>query len=127
LDTQPNGAAGTIYYSLKFTNLSGHACTLRGYPKVAGLSIGGTQLGGPAAKSTVTPVKTVTLAAGKTAIATLGIVEVGNFPVASCHPTIGAGLQVRSPNQTIARTIPFPFAACAKPGAVYLNVQAVRP
>jgi hypothetical protein len=30
LDTQGNGAAGTIYYGLEFTNLSGTTCTLYG-------------------------------------------------------------------------------------------------
>src|SRR6516225_4874064 len=33
--TQGNGAAGSIYYPLQFTNLSGHACTMRGFPGVS--------------------------------------------------------------------------------------------
>ena len=28
-------AAGSVFYKIKFTNLSGHACTLRGFPRVA--------------------------------------------------------------------------------------------
>jgi hypothetical protein len=30
--SQGSGAAGTIYYPLEFTNTSGHACSLSGYP-----------------------------------------------------------------------------------------------
>ena len=126
LNTQPNGAAGTIYYSLEFTNLSGHACTLRGYPGVSGITLGGAQLGSAASRSTGTPKKTITLAPGKTAASALGITEVGNFPASSCHPTTAAGLRVYAPNQTAAKSIPFPFGACAKTGDLYLSVQAVR-
>ena len=32
---QGNGAAGTIYYPLEFTNLSGHTCSLFGFPGVS--------------------------------------------------------------------------------------------
>jgi hypothetical protein len=32
MDTQGGGAAGSIYYTLEFTNLSGQACTLHGSP-----------------------------------------------------------------------------------------------
>jgi hypothetical protein len=31
LDTKGGAAAGTIFYHLEFTNLSGHACTLQGF------------------------------------------------------------------------------------------------
>ena len=35
LDTQGDGAAGSIYYKLELTNLSRHTCTLLGYPGVS--------------------------------------------------------------------------------------------
>lgn len=41
MNTQGSGAAGSVFYTLKFTNLSGHACTLRGYPGVSAVSLGG--------------------------------------------------------------------------------------
>ena len=40
LETQGNGALGSIYYNLDFTNLSGHACTLVGYPGVSAVNLG---------------------------------------------------------------------------------------
>ncbi|HEV8220728.1 MAG TPA: DUF4232 domain-containing protein, partial [Streptosporangiaceae bacterium] len=42
------GAAGTFYYTLNFTNLSGHACTLRGHPGVSTVNLSGSQIGRPA-------------------------------------------------------------------------------
>ena len=126
LDTQPNGAAGTIYYNLEFTNLSSHSCTLRGYPGVSALSLGGAQLGSAAVRVSTTPVKTITLGPGKPAISVLGIAEVGNFTASSCHPHAAAGLRVYAPNQVAAKTIPYPFAACSKPGNKYLSIQAVK-
>src|SRR5215472_4306894 len=48
LNTQGNGAAGTIYYQLEFTNLSGSSCTLFGFPGVSAVSLTGTQIGNAA-------------------------------------------------------------------------------
>jgi hypothetical protein len=46
LDVPPgNHYAGGAAYYLEFTNLSGHACTLRGYPGVSAVSLTGRQLG----------------------------------------------------------------------------------
>src|SRR5580704_4070956 len=45
---QGNGAAGTIYYPLEFTNLSHHTCYLYGYPGVSARDRNGHQLGSPA-------------------------------------------------------------------------------
>ena len=44
LDTQGSGAAGSTYYRIELTNLSGHTCTLVGYPRVAAVNLGGHQL-----------------------------------------------------------------------------------
>ena len=48
---QPNGAAGTIFYPLDFTNTGSAACTMYGYPGVAFVSSpGGSQIGAPASR-----------------------------------------------------------------------------
>ena len=39
------GYAGGYWYTVSFTNLSGHACTLRGYPGVSAVTLTGQQLG----------------------------------------------------------------------------------
>lgn len=126
LDTQGQGAAGTIYYHLNFTNLSGSTCTLFGYPGVSGTDLGGTQLGSAATRIGGTP-QTVTLANGANAFAIVGIVQAGIFPASQCGPVTAAGLRVYPPNQTQSRKVPFPFAACAKTGPLYLKIMPVQP
>jgi len=125
LGTNGSGAAGSIYYPLNFTNKSGHACTLVGYPGVSAVNGSGGQLGSAAGRDTTTPAKTLTLANGATATATLQIADVGNYPTATCQPTNAAGLRVYVPNQTSPVGITFSFSACAKAGPVYLHVTAV--
>ncbi len=61
-----------------------------------------------------------------TATATLQIVNVGNFPVSSCHPVWAAGLNVFPPTQTRAKVLPFPFRACSSTAPPFLSVGAVK-
>jgi len=126
LDTSGDGAAGSVYYNLKFTNLSGHACTLLGYPGVSAVDLGGRQLGSAASRNHHTPARLVRLASGGTASAVLQITEARNFPSRSCRPVTAAGLRVYPPNQTASKVIPFPVGACSRAGPVYLRVEATR-
>ena len=123
MNTQGNGTAGTIFYTLNFTNLSGHTCTLRGFPGVSATRLNGSQLGKPGNRDTGQTVKTITINNGRTAHATLGIVDIGALP--NCPPTTAAGLRVFAPNQTRAQFIPFPFSACSRSGPKYLSVRVV--
>jgi hypothetical protein len=125
LDTQGNGTAGTTFYNLEFTNLSGSTCTLFGWPGVSGTNLAGGQLGVAASRINGPP-HTVTLANGKTAIAILGIVDVNTLAPNACGPVTGAGLRVFPPGQTQSERIPFPFGACSKIGAVYLTIHPVQ-
>jgi hypothetical protein len=125
MNTNGNGAAGTVYYVLRFTNLSGHTCTLRGFPGVSAVKLNGHQLGSAAGRDHTTPVKTISIANGHTAKATLGIVEAGNFPSSKCGQTTAAGLRVYPPNQTASKIVPSPFAACSHTGPIFLTVRAV--
>ena len=125
LNTSGNGAAGSVYYTLKLTNTSGRACTLAGYPGVSGVNSAGTQLGSAAGRNATTAASTVTLASGATATSTLQITDVGNFTASTCGPTTAAGLRVFAPSQTASTRIAFAFQACAKSGPVYLRVSPV--
>ena len=126
LETQGNGALGSIYYNLDFTNLSGHACTLVGYPGVSAVNLGGHTLGSAASRDNFHAPVVVTLAAGATARAVLRIVEAGNFPPSTCRPLTAAGLRVYPPNQTASKVVPFPFSACSRSRPVYLSVRVVQ-
>jgi uncharacterized protein DUF4232 len=125
LNTNSNAGAGSVFFKLQFTNLSGRRCTLRGFPGVSAVDTQGHQLGRAASRDTGTPVRSITLSNGVTARAALRIVQVGNFPASTCRPVTAAGLRVFPPNQGGAKFIPFPFRACSRSGPVYLSVKAV--
>src|SRR5262249_16245903 len=80
-------AAGTFYYHVNFTNLSGHACTLRGHPGVSAANLGGTRVGTPAGWSNPgnAKLRSIRLANGATAIAVLAVTDVYNYPAGVCH------------------------------------------
>jgi hypothetical protein len=126
LNTQGNGAAGTNYYQLEFTNLSGSSCMLFGYPGVSAVSLTGTQIGNAAFRDQSFKPHVVTLANGATATAMVGITQVSIFPKAQCKPVTAAGLRVYPPGQTASRIVPFPFGACSKTGTDYLRIMTVR-
>ena len=115
------GYAGGYAYTVGFTNLSGHACTLRGRPGVSAVSLAGQQLGSPAGWGSGTPA-TVTLADGATATARLDIGDAG----ALCQPVTAAGLRVYPPGQRAAKIVPIPFGACPHAGPVWMGVGPVQ-
>ncbi len=126
IDTQGNGTAGTIFYTLNFTNLSGHPCLLRGFPGVSAVNLHGQTLGRAARRDPGQTVRTVTLTNGHTAHAVLGIVDIGALSPSACPPTTAAGLRVFPPNQRASKVIPFPFPACGRAGGpTFLGVRPV--
>jgi Protein of unknown function (DUF4232) len=133
-----NDYAGGAYYYLEFTNLSGHACTLRGYPGVSAVSLNGRQLGSPAGWGSL-KASTVRLASGATATADLQIADPGGYGNRCLlpppwqqpwrHGTLptAAGLRVYPPNQTASTVIPYPLRACAHTGPVWIHAGPVTP
>ena len=125
LDTNGKVTTGNAFFNLQFTNLSGHTCTLNGFPFVTAVSLTGSQVGRRAAfDRTITP-QSVTLKQGATVKAVLQIEDVGNIPPAECKPVTAAGLRVFPPNQTRAKVVPFPFGACSASKVNFLFVQPV--
>jgi hypothetical protein len=107
------GAAGTIYYRILFTNRSGTTCSLRGYPGVS--SVGGSnghQIGAAAPRDPAT-VHTIVLRPRVVAGASYGQVQALNFPKARCHPVTSLGLRVYAPGATAARFLPLKHLACS--------------
>ena len=49
------GAAGTWYYPLEFTNISNHTCRVWGYPGVSATDANGKQLGDAAGRQNICP------------------------------------------------------------------------
>jgi hypothetical protein len=127
LNTGSGGAAaGSTYYKLELTNLSGHACALRGYPGVSAVDLRGRQLGRAAGRNPTRPARTITLAPGTSAAAVLQIADVYNYPPTTCRRTMAAGLRVYPPGQTRAKTVPFPFLACSRTGPTYLHIAPAQ-
>jgi len=120
------GAAGSIFYSLNFTNLSGRACTLAGYPGVSAVDLRGRRLGSAAGRNPQAPFRVVTLRAGDTASAVLQISQAANFPPAACRPVTAAGLRVFPPGAFGSKVVPIPFSACSRSGPLFLHVERVR-
>jgi len=122
-----DGYAGGVYVVIDFTNTSGSTCTLFGYPGVS-LVTGPPykQIGLAAKRSTSTPKKLVTLAAGATAHAQLQIVDALNFPSATCGPTKATALKIYPPNQTEPVYLPNTSNGCTKPVQI-MYIGAVRP
>jgi len=112
LDSRGSGAAGSTYYRLKLTNVSGHTCSLAGFPGVSGVGIVGRQIGS-SARDHAGSASPITLRNHATATAILRIVDVGNYPQARCHRVMAAGLRVYPPNQKVSKVVPFPFRARA--------------
>jgi hypothetical protein len=127
LDTSGGGgAAGSVFYHLRFTNLSGHACTLAGYPGVSAVDLDGRQLGSAAGRNPQEPFRVVTIPAGDTASAVVQISQAANFPASACHRVTAAGLRVYPPGAFTSKIVPLPFPACSRTGPVYLHVERVR-
>lgn len=132
LNTTGDGAAGSSYYMLEFTNLSGHSCTLDGYPGVSGVNLAGHRLGSAASRNPAHAPRVITIssatnlnAVNSSAVAVLRITDVGNYPQAMCRPVSAAGLRIYVPGARTATVIPFPFRACSRSGPIYLSVEAV--
>lgn len=124
-----NGAAGSSYYPIVFTNVGATPCTLYGYPGVSAVTgANGSQIGAAASRTSATTAPaTVTLAANGTASALLRIVAALNYPTATCHPATAAGLRVYPPGDVTAAFVAEPdLQVCASASVEVLSVGAVQ-
>jgi hypothetical protein len=125
-----SGTAGSFYYPLQFTNVSGSACTMYGYPGVAFVTgPGGSPIGGPAVRDPAFPGELVTLAPGAVAHASLQVAIAANYPAKMCDPATAHWLQVYPPNQYTALYVPFTAQTCTGsiPSGSTLGIFVVRP
>ena len=130
-DGQGNGAAGTIYYPLEFTNLSGHTCSMSGFPGVSAISRSGQQLGSPANWESGggfgTP-RTVDVPSGATVHAILAYHDVAVSTESGCDPVNTTfELRVYPPDERGATFAFFDLEACSHAGPIYLSVGPIKP
>jgi hypothetical protein len=116
---------GHTFWPLIFTNVSGRACTLTGFPGVSSVTAPhGRQVGRAASREPGFKVRTISLAAhGGTASAVLTLVNVDAFPAGACRPKSAAYFRVFAPNQTAAFFKAKSHRVCTKGD----SGQSVRP
>lgn len=125
-------AAGSTYVPIDFTNTSGSACTMDGYPGVSFVrSRAGGQLGKAATRNPAAAPAMVTLTPGGVAHAILQVAEAGNYSQPVCTPVTAHWLKIFPPNQAVAIYARFKAQACSArlPGKLgsQLAVYVVRP
>ena len=118
-----NGTAGTTYYHLDITNISGRECVLNGWPGVAATDNRGRQLGGPATRINRPGATTVAIFPDATAHATLGYVDARLSR--SCRPATATSLRVALPGVRGTRNAFFPLSVCTR-GASVLTIGSVQ-
>jgi hypothetical protein len=119
-----NGAAGSTYVTIDFTNTGSHTCTLYGYPGMSLANSGGS-IGAPATRDRTHAATTVTLAAGAKANAVLRVVDAQNYPSGTCSPDSASFLLIYPPNQTQALDVPYKSTGCKNSSVKLLSVSAV--
>jgi Protein of unknown function (DUF4232) len=121
------GAAGSVYTTIDFVNISSVTCSLYGYP---GVSLAGgqpvTQIGLAAVEDHTSPRELIRLAPHAVANALLKITNAGNYPASTCGPVAAHYLQVYPPNQTTPTYVASTTQACKKPVPL-LAIAPVRP
>ncbi|HLI39993.1 MAG TPA: DUF4232 domain-containing protein [Streptosporangiaceae bacterium] len=121
-----NGALGSIYYPLEFTNLSGHACYMYGFPGVSAIDRNGHQLGSPARWDHSVTARAVVLAPGATAHTVLRYVDAEVY-TSGCRPGNAAELKIYPPDQYGATHALWDFGACTLAGRIFMYVQPLQP
>jgi Domain of unknown function (DUF4232) len=110
-----NGAAGTIYYSIIFTDTAG-SCAIWGVPAIQPVTgARHTALGPPAANASMgqMPVRHVVRKGGSVYVA-YGVVETGNYPAASCKAKKATGVLVSLSPFVRSTFVRLPISVCTK-------------
>jgi hypothetical protein len=119
-----DGAAGTIYYHLDYTNISRHMCHLYSWPGVSAVNAAGKELGAAAVRAGSAPAVYVNIPAGGTAHSIFGYVDVQVSK--ACKPAMATHLRVYPPNDSAARDAFFAASVCTNK-AKDLLVWRVQP
>src|SRR5487761_1354706 len=97
---------------VEFTNISGAACTLSGYPQVSAYRAGGAQVGNAAVLDTSVTERRIVLAPGATAHA--AVVE--SVSSGRCRPVAATGLRVVPPGEDVPHYVRHAMTACSAVG-----------
>lgn len=124
--TPPEGAAGSVYRALVFTNNGHRSCQLQGFPGVSYVGSGDDDQVGPAAQRVGDLGDVVPIAPGGMASAQLQLVNVANYDSGVCRPTPVRGLRVYPPGETTALVVLATGTGCAgTPPGPQLSVRTI--
>jgi hypothetical protein len=121
-----DGAAGTIYYPLDFTNISNHTCFLVGWPGVSAVNGNLKQLGAAALRDSFIPRRFVDVAPGGTAHATLLYEDAVVFNP-GCGRVTASFLNVFPPDQRGSRIAFFDNPVCTVKNHTYMRIWRIQP
>ena len=121
------GAAGSVYQVIDFTNIGTASCSLYGYPGIA-LAGGSpvTQIGAAASRSPQAGPALITLKPGGVANTLLRITQAQNYPTSRCSPMASTYLQIYPPNQTTPIYLGYKSTGCSATGVNLLTVSVVQ-
>lgn len=119
------GAAGSDYIVIDFTNTGGATCTLYGFPGVSLADASGSQVGAAATRDHTHAPVLVTLSPGAKANAVLRVTVAQNYPTGTCGPEAATSLKIYPPNQTGALSMPYKTTGCSKSAVKLLSVSVV--
>ena len=121
------GAAGSVYQVIDFTNIGTASCSLYGYPGIA-LAGGSpvTQIGAAASRSPQAGPALVTLKPGAVGNTLLRITQAQNYPTSKCSPMASTYLQIYPPNQTTPIYLGYKSTGCSATGVNLLTVGVVQ-
>lgn len=119
------GAAGSVYMSLRLTNIGTSTCLVSGYPGVS-LTMGpdGSPIGAPAVRDRESPVTQVVLSPGQTGAAVLRYTHAANY--LGCTQTHASGYRIYPPENTASLFIPQPTKACRNTSIKLLSIGPFR-
>jgi hypothetical protein len=121
-----NGALGSIYYPLEFTNTGSSPCTLYGYPGVSFATPSGSQIGAPASRDRTHAPALVTVQPGSAVSATLQITDAANYPQSRCGQTVDVNwLKVYPPDSYTALAVSIGTQACTSKSLVTMSVSPI--
>jgi len=121
------GAAGSTYDTVRFTNTGSTTCSLYGYPGVSLVGHGnGTQIGAAADRDHSVAPTMVLVRSGASTTFVVRLVQAGNYPRSACSPSPADGFRIYPPGSTAALYLPLKAATgCARTTVHLLTVRPV--
>jgi len=123
---QPNGAAGTIYYTLKVVNV-GSQCTLAPLV-VRGFNSSTSAYVGPWSRVYRTSQTKTSLASGHPAYVPVGVADTANYPGSLCHAASINALRVAiAGNRSVVGTLALRTTVCTSTQSLHTQSASLNP